>query len=307
MPDAAAVQRGNVVPQTQAEAREVVFTAPDGFPLAGTLFEGDGKKPAVLISSASAVPRGLYAGFAAAVVNAGARAALIYDYRGTGGSRRPAGWARRIGMKDWALADMPAALAALESAAPGAAIVGLGQSFGGQALGLSGISARFQRYAMVATLSGYWRGVGDNVGLKMFGIGVPISLCFRDMPRWTGVGDPIPSSVFRDWARWCAMPNYFFDDRNFPETARYHDVRTPILSLSVTDDVWGTPRAVNSLMRHYVHAPLEQRWVSPDDAGGQEIGHLGFFRSRFATTLWPPLIDWLLDGTPMTLGRRDQA
>lgn len=293
------------VPEHHVRQRDISIPTSDGFPLAGTLFEGGGDKPAVLISSATAVPRGLYAGFAAALVQAGASAALIYDYRGTGGSARPAGWKRRIGMKDWALLDMPAAAAALQGAAPGRGLVGVGQSYGGQALGLSGISGDFLRYAMVATMSGYWRGLDDNAGLKMFGVGVPLSLMFRDMPRWLGVGEPVPSTVFRDWARWCAMPDYFFDDPNFAETARYRDVTTPILALGITDDVWGTRRAVLSLMRHYENAPLELRWVGPGDAAGQKVGHLGFFRSRFAGTLWPQLIAWLLDGTPVTMGVRD--
>lgn len=281
---------------------EIVFPTEDGFPLSGTLFEGDGDKPLVLISSATAVPRGLYAGFAAALVTAGARAVLIYDYRGTGGSKRPAGWKKRIGMKDWALLDLPAAAKALDAVAPGHAMVGLGQSYGGQALGLSGISGRFSRYGMVATMSGYWRGLNDNAGLKMFLVGVPMSFLFSDMPGWLGVGDAIPTTVFRDWARWCAMPDYFFDDRNFPETSRYREVTTPILAIGLTDDIWGTPRAIASLMQHYENASVELRWLSPEDGGGQKIGHLGFFRSRFATTLWPQVITWLLDGTEMRMG-----
>jgi predicted alpha/beta hydrolase len=29
------------------------------------------------------------------------------------------------------------------------------------------------------------------------------------------------------------------------------------------------------------------------DAGGQRIGHLGFFREQFRDTLWPAAYDWL--------------
>lgn len=288
----------------EVRSREITIPSSDGFPLAGTLFEGDGDKPLVLISSATAVPRGLYAGFARALVQTGAPAALIYDYRGTGGSVRPPVWKKRINMKDWALLDLPAAAEALDAVRPGYAMVGVGQSFGGQALGLCGISGRFRRYGMVATMSGYLRNLDDrNAWFRMNGIGLPISLLFRDTPRWLGIGEPIPGSVFRDWARWCRHPDYFFGDRSLPETARYANVRTPILAIGLTDDPWGTPRAVAALMRRYENAPVEQRWLSPENAGGQPIGHLGFFRSRFADTLWPQFIDWLLDGTPMTMGK----
>lgn len=289
----------------EVRRRDVSFTSAGGFPLAGTLFEGDGDKPMVLVSSATAVPRGLYAAFAAACVAAGARAALVYDYRGTGDSIRPASWKAPIRMRDWALLDMPAAVAALDVVAPGHAMIGVGQSFGGQALGLSGTASRFTRYGMVATMSGYFGGLDDR-GARwlMQGVGVPVSLFFRDTPRWLGIGEPIPGTVFREWARWCAHPDYFFGDSSFPETARYRDVSTPILALGLTDDIWGTRRAVASLMRHYESAPIELRWLSPEDAGGQKIGHLGFFRSRFAETLWPQFIAWLLAGVPMTLGEK---
>lgn len=283
----------------------VSFTADDGFPLAGTLFRGSGGGPAVLLSSATAVPQGFYAAFAGALVADGAAAVLTYDYRGVGRSARPASWRRRIAKKEWALHDFPAAAATLREAAPGQPLVGVGQSFGGQALGISGVAGQFDRYGMVATMSGYWRGLDDRMaGPRMFTVGVPVSLLFADTPRWLGLGEPIPSSAFRDWARWCRMPDYFFDDRSFPETARYADVTTPILAIGLTDDVWGTRRAVDALLRHYVNAPVERRWLSPADAGGHAIGHLGFFRSRFAQTLWPEFIGWLLRGEPMRLGEK---
>lgn len=282
---------------------DIRFDAADNFSLAGTLFEGTGNGPLVLISSATAVPRGLYAGFASAVVAAGARAALIYDYRGTGGSNASPGWKKRIGMKDWALLDLPAAAAALEKVMPGHAMVGVGQSYGGQALGLCGISERFERYGMVATMSGYFGGLDDRAAKwRMLGVGVPVSLIFGQTPKWLGIGEPIPGTVFRDWARWCSKPDYFFDDPTLVEAARFKNVRTPILALGMEDDVWGTRRAVAALMRHYANAPIEQRWISPEEAG-QPIGHLGYFRSRFATTLWPDLIGWLLDGRPTRIGK----
>lgn len=287
--------------------RDVGFRAGDGFPLTGTLFEGSGfkvsgEKPLLLISSATAVPRGFYAAFATAAVKAGARGVLTYDYRGSGGSARPKDWSKRIGMADWALLDMPAAAEVLDAVAPGHPMAGVGQSYGGHALGLSGISNRFTRYGMVAVMSGYYRGFDDKwAGPRMFMLGVPLSYLYRDMPRWMRLGEPIPATVFRDWARWCSMPDYFFDDPGLAETARFREVRTPILSLRMTDDPWGTEPAVISLMKHYANASLERRWISPKDAGGA-IGHLGFFRSRFAGTLWPPFLAWLLDGASFTAG-----
>ena len=296
-------QDAGKTPSPQPEGqRELRFAAQDGFPLGGTLFEGSGSGPSVLVSSATAVPQGLYFGFARALVASGARAVLTYDYRGTGASRSRASQ-HAIRMKDWALQDMPAAIAALDAAAPGHAMVGVGQSFGGQALGLCGQSQRFERYATVASMSGSRKLIDDPwVWPRMNLLGVPTSIVLGHIPSWMGIGEPLPGSVFRDWARWCRQENYFFDDPALPETARFAEVRLPLLSMGMLDDPWGTPRAVAHLLERYENASLTERWIGPDHVGGVPIGHLGFFRSRFADTLWPQLAGWLLQGEAPAIG-----
>jgi predicted alpha/beta hydrolase len=309
-----ASKRGSERTEERQEARpegqrELRFAANDGCALSGTLFEGNGNGPLVLISSATAVPQGLYFGFARALVASGARAVLTYDYRGTGASRSQEGHGD-IRMKDWALLDLPAAMAALDAVAPGHAMVGLGQSFGGQALGLCGLSGRFERYANVAAMSGSRKLLDDPwVWPRMNLVGVPVSLVLGHIPSWMGIGEPLPGSVFRDWARWCRQENYFFDDPDLPETRRFADVRLPLLSIGMLDDPWGTPRAVAHLLTRYETADITERWIGPQHVDGVPIGHLGFFRSRFAETLWPPLAGWLLRGEAPEIGlaREDLA
>src|SRR5258708_30267243 len=69
---------------------DITLPAADGYPLAATLFLPRGaKRHAVLISSATAVPRKIYRHFAAYLAHRGC-AVLTYDYRGIGGSRQKA-------------------------------------------------------------------------------------------------------------------------------------------------------------------------------------------------------------------------
>ena len=69
-------------------ADDITIPATDGYPLGATLFLPRGaKRHAVLISSATAVPRKIYRGFAGYLAHRGC-AVLTYDYRGIGGSRQ---------------------------------------------------------------------------------------------------------------------------------------------------------------------------------------------------------------------------
>src|SRR6201746_1928861 len=66
---------------------DITFPATDGYLLGATLFLPRGaKRNAVLINSATAVPRKIYRGLAGYLARRGC-AVLTYDYRGTGDSR----------------------------------------------------------------------------------------------------------------------------------------------------------------------------------------------------------------------------
>src|SRR5205814_6213732 len=67
---------------------DITFPAADGYLLGATLFlpRTGARHHAVLINSATAVPRKIYRGFAGYLARRGC-AALTYDYRGTGDSR----------------------------------------------------------------------------------------------------------------------------------------------------------------------------------------------------------------------------
>lgn len=286
------------LPSAAASARveTIRFEAADGHQLEGTLTSGAGDGPLALISAATAVKRGFYQKFAESLVaDHGFRAALTYDYRGTGGSVSQDFNPRHISMADWGMKDFPAALARLELEAPGHRVVGVGQSYGGQALGLGNVSERFERYLMVATISGYWRNLGG--GLKLYAlmnlVANPVATLVGHVPAGMGLGSGLPGGVFSDWTRWCNRPDYFFSEEpRFDAKSRFASVRTPILAIGATDDPWGTPAAREAIMRHFTNAPVETRWLDPQDAGGP-IGHLDFFRSRFRETLWPEAIGWL--------------
>jgi len=219
---------------------------------------------------------------------------LTYDFRGVGAGAKDPG-AKRYRMKDWGIHDLPAALGALASAAGPGPIVGIGHSFGGVALGLCGVADRFERYAMVASLNGYYGRTAEplRVFARMNLAGVPATRLLGHVPASVGLGTALAGPIFRDWARWCRHPDFLFAEPEIAEADSFAKVRLPLLSIGVTDDSWGTEAAVQALLDHFPNAQVSQCWLSPSEAG-QPIGHMGFFRRAMRATLWPVATRFLL-------------
>ena len=275
---------------------EITFETTDGHTLPATLFESNAGIPKngslVLISSATAVPRKFYRRFAQYLADNGARAAMTYDYRGLNGEFN---WqkAHSARMSQWALDDFPAAVKALKTRFPDSPLSGLGHSFGGQAFGLSDTAPQFRRYMTIAAGSGYagfTREPAKNLR-RLNWIGRPLAAIFGHLPRWAGLGEPLPYGVFNQWRRWVNTPHYFMHDESLP-TTRFADVVVPMMSVGFEDDPLATRQSVEELVRWYARADIKLKWFSPAEAGGP-IGHFGFFKTDHEPVLWPQIADWL--------------
>src|ERR1700729_639334 len=145
---------------------DITFPAVDGYALGATLFLPRGaKQHAVLINSATAVPRRIYRRFAGYLARRGF-AVLTYDYRGIGDSRQRAleGFNRpkslvgfKATMVDWAALDITAAVSVMRERYHHLPLTYVGHSFGGQALGLLSNNTDVKRALLVAAQAGYWK------------------------------------------------------------------------------------------------------------------------------------------------------
>ena len=90
--------------------QDTTLAARDGYALAATVFApAQPPRGAVLINSATAVPRKIYRGFASFLAEQGF-SVLTYDYRGVGGSRPPSRKGFDVRMRDWVALDVAAAI-----------------------------------------------------------------------------------------------------------------------------------------------------------------------------------------------------
>ncbi len=270
---------------------DLAVPAADGLPLTATLFEPADPTHAVIVSCATATPRGFYRAFAAWLEARGA-AVLTYDYRGCG---EPADELRRSNarMRDWGALDFPGVVAWMRERYPHLALNAVGHSFGGHALLMAPNAGEIARTVLVAAQSGYWRLTSPGERLKVWALINLLAPFFIRMNGYVpgskvGLGEDFAKGIMLEWRGWCNSRDYFYDDPTM-EPVLVNGLRytAPTLMLGLADDVWATPEAIDWLAKHYEHAPVERRTLDPRAFGLDGIGHMGFFRSRNGEALWP--------------------
>lgn len=285
---------------------DIVFPAVDGYRLAGTLYLPRGpKRHAVLINSATAVPRSFYKGFASYLARQGC-AVLTYDYRGIGGSRqrsaldaaRPRSLAGfEATMTDWAARDVTAAVAWLRERYSNLPLRYVGHSFGGQALGLLPNNTEVARALLVSAQAAYWKLMAVperyRVYLFMSLIGVPMTRLLGYLPGRLMLGQDLPKGVFLEWTRWVMNERYLLGDPTLSALSNFAQYKAPLRALCFTDDAWAPRPAVELLCSGFTSTAPEIVSIAPADANVAKIGHMGFFRREHRDTLWSAAADWL--------------
>ena len=174
----------------------------------------------------------------------------------------------------------------------------VGHSLGGQIFGL--VPNREQVTAMltVASGSGYWLQNALRLRLIVWWLWffvVPLALplfgYFPGRPL-KKVGD-LPRGVMQQWRDWCLHREYLIGCEGEAVRLSFARVPTPIFSLSFVDDELMSARSIESLHSFYVDAPRQMQRIHPREVGAKRIGHFGFFRKRFADSLWPRATQWL--------------
>ncbi len=275
--------------------------ADDGTPLAVRFFEpaeGQTRRGAVLIGGAMGVHQDYYRAFAAWLSRQGFVVAT-FDYRGCGHSRPASGTLRgfRADLFDWAR-DTDAVIDALDAHAGELPLYLIGHSLGAQLPGLLRHRDRLAGLLSVAAGSGYWRDNAPRLRrtvLYFWHVVVPVGTAlFGYFPgrRIGKVGD-LPKGVVLQWRKWCLHPHYHVGVEGATVRERFEAVRFPVVALSITDDELMTERGTRVLMDCYANAPRRIDRIGPADVQARRIGHFGFFREQFQSTLWPRTVQWL--------------
>ena len=285
---------------------DITVPAADGYKLGATLFLPRGAKShAVLINSATAVPRKIYRGFAGYLARRGC-AVLTYDYRGIGDSRQKAveGYNQprslvgfKASMSDWAALDVTSAVDWMRERYHHLPLGYVGHSFGGQALGLLSNNTEVARALLIASQAGYWKLMASPERYRVYAmlnfVGLPLTRLLGYMPGWSGLGEDLPKGVFEQWVRWVMSERYLFTDPKLPGLSNFAKYRGALRSLCISDDPWATRPAVEMLCSGFTSITPDILTVAPADVGAAKIGHFGFFRPEHRDTLWRGAAEWL--------------
>jgi predicted alpha/beta hydrolase len=285
---------------------DITFPAKDGYLLGASLFLPRGvKRHAVLINSATAVPRKIYRGFAGYLARRGC-AVLTYDYRGTGDSRQKSlvGYNQpkslvgfKASMSDWAALDVTAAVAWMRERYENLPLNYVGHSFGGQALGLLANNTEVSRALLIAAQAGYWKLMASPERYRVYAmlnvVGLPLTRLLGYAPGWGGLGQDLPKGVFEQWVSWVMSERYLFTDPKLPGLTNFANYKGAMRALCLSDDPWATRPAVGLLCSGFTAIEPEILTITPTDAGAAKIGHFGFFRPEHRDTLWRGAAEWI--------------
>ena len=278
---------------SDAETVDFQVETADGCSVAATLYEAVGSDTAVLVNSATGVPRRFYRRFAEHLRDYG-WTVVTYDYRGIGDSAPASLRGFKASMRDWAFLDMTAMVAWVHQHLAPRRLFAVGHSFGGQALGMIENASSIDAMVGVSAQSGYWGAQGGSEPAKVrFIVTVAIPLLARIAGyfpwSWFGAGEDLPKGVALEWARWCRDPDYLLGDSGLP-LERFGTFDAPVLAYSIDDDDWGTARSVDEMMRAYPN--VTRRHLRPGDFDLERLQHMGFFRDG-SQVIWQETLDWL--------------
>ncbi len=76
--------------------------------------------------------------------------------------------------------------------------------------------------------------------------------------------------------------------------AHFAAMRGDLLAVSLSDDPFGTPAAIERLLGYYLNSRRHHLHLNPADVGVPGIGHFAWFHERFRESLWPLSLNWLV-------------
>lgn len=260
-----------------------------GYPISVTKFTANSDSDVVIFCSATGVLQGYYTKFAT-FLQENNFTVYTFDYGGIGTSKKQSLKKFDTSASNWATNDIESVLQYVKKKHLNTKINAMGHSIGGQLLGLVPSNHIINNVILAASQSGYW-GLWSGFGkLQMWGnwhILLPsLAKAIGYLPSKKIMSmENLPKSMVLEWSAWARSKNYIFDYKDKTQLF-YNNIKNNLTSYSVPNDRFAPKTAVDFLASKYENANVIRKHLSPKDYNVKDIGHFGFFKSKFKETLW---------------------
>ncbi|MGL4630270.1 MAG: alpha/beta hydrolase family protein [Leadbetterella sp.] len=271
----------------------------DGYKITANLFVPDSSKAIVIIGSALGVGQYFYFALANYLSNKN-YLVLTYDYRGTAESApKKLDKNFEAGFQQLGL-DFECIYLWIHEKYPHLPIHILGHSLGGIIPILSKKVSLYKSVFLVGAQTAYYRDFGCSK------IGFLKTYCMWHilMPFLTAIYGYFPGRKLN--LRIENIPKKLLSDiqqrRKYTEALDFLKgigvesyplgLKCPVYAITSTDDPICTPNAMRRLLKDFVHAPVTEELFDSKIHNLPKLGHAGFFRKKFETSLWHKVDEW---------------
>lgn len=249
----------------------------------------------IVISSATGVLQGYYSKFATYFCSLGFTV-YTFDYSGIGLSHSKSIRENTSNLYDWA--DNQAVVlkfATIQN--PEHKTILITHSIGGQLIAFNQNIKLADVIITVASQSGYWKLFDGFHKLKMllfWNLLIPTTTpLFGYFPaRKLKLFENLPKHVTYQWRNWGNKKDYFLSQAK-QEDLHIESITCNVLVLSFPKDEFAPKQTVDWLANNFTNAKVDRRHLIPEELNIANIGHFGFFRERFETSLWQLTHDWI--------------
>lgn len=276
---------------------EIVIIAEDGYQLSALqsipVEECCGR---IILSSATGIKKEFYINFAQFLVQKG-YCVLLYDYRGIGKSAPKDLKKSNSYMHEWGTKDMNAALNYMVNEKGFTDIIWVGHSVGAQLIGFLDNRQHIKKIVSISAALGYWGYFHfpskwliwwlwyflAPLMIKIYGYGAMQKI---------GWGENLSRNMLMEWREWCLSKTYFMGllEQKIGMD-KFYDFTTPITAIYMSDDYIANDKTVTLMMRFFPNSPQKILKFYVGEHTNEKVGHMGVFRKKFETTLWPLLAD----------------
>jgi predicted alpha/beta hydrolase len=251
----------------------------------------------IIINPAMAVRQRYYFDYAQYLAQQGFQV-FTYDYKGIGDSKSKSLLKLDASIVDWAQTDFEAVVNHAKESFPSNKLVVIGHSIGGQIIGMSHASSKVDAFVMVAAQTPYWRNFEKHSYPKLwlfwYGLIPVFTKIFGFFPASKlRLFEDLPKSAALQWMRWAKSDKFVFGEK--PEVQQiFQALKQPAKVYSFSDDSVAPYKAVMNLLGFYPNLRIEHNHMKPEDLVIDSIGHFGFFKKRFQSTLWSESAEWMM-------------